>query len=106
MPVLRQEITGVLALVPAPRQRAPGAPRIGATKPAEAGLDVHPAQYRRGRGQADRSLREGQIPYKTNISATIAINGKGGVMDKPVALYLQLGVEAFVAAGRYMMPPE
>ena len=55
-----------------------------------------------------RDVRFGKdkTPYKTSISGTLAIKGGGNVMDKPVALYLQLGSEAFAAAGHYMMPPE
>ena len=55
-----------------------------------------------------RDVRFGKdkTPYKTSIGGTLSIKGSGGVMDKPVALYLQLGSEAFAAAGHYMMPPD
>lgn len=55
-----------------------------------------------------RDVRFGKdkSPYKTHIGGTISISGAGGVMDKPVALYLQLGNEPFAAAGHYMMPTE
>ena len=54
-----------------------------------------------------RDVRFGKdkTPYKTHIGGTLSITGQGGVMDKPVALYLQLGTEAFAAAGHYRIPP-
>lgn len=55
-----------------------------------------------------RDVRFGKdkSPFKTSISGVLSIAGKNGVMDKPVALYLQLGSEALAAAGHWMMPPE
>ncbi len=52
-----------------------------------------------------RDVRFGKdkSPYKTHIGGTISVRGAGGVMDKPVALYLQLGAEPFAGAGHYMM---
>jgi len=56
--------------------------------------------YRDVRFSKDKS------PYKTSIGGALSIAGPGGVMDKPVALYVQLGTEAFAAAGHYKMSPE
>jgi len=55
-----------------------------------------------------RDVRFGKdkSPFKTNISGTISLRGNGGTMDKPVALYLQLGAETFAAAGHYQLQPE
>jgi uncharacterized protein (TIGR02453 family) len=55
-----------------------------------------------------RDVRFGKdkSPYKTHIGGTISISGTGGVMDKPVALYLQLGNEPMAGAGHYMLPPD
>ena len=55
-----------------------------------------------------RDVRFGKdkSPYKTHIGGTISISGTGGVMDKPVALYLQLGSEPMAGAGHYMLPPD
>ena len=55
-----------------------------------------------------RDVRFGKdkSPYKTHIGGTLSITGAGGVMDKPVALYLQVGLERFAGAGHYMMPKE
>jgi uncharacterized protein (TIGR02453 family) len=54
----------------------------------------------------DVRFAKDKTPYKTNIAGMIAIKGQGGVMDKPVALYLQLGSEVFAAAGHYQMPAD
>ena len=56
--------------------------------------------YRDVRFSKDKS------PYKTHIGGMVSVEGSGGVMDKPVALYLQVGSECFAAAGHYMIPPE
>lgn len=42
-------------------------------------------------------------PYKTNVSGVIAARSSGKVTEAPAALYVQLGLETFVAAGLYMM---
>jgi uncharacterized protein (TIGR02453 family) len=53
----------------------------------------------------DVRFAKDKTPYKTTIGGTLSIKGAGGVMDKPVALYLQLGTEQLAGAGHYMMPP-
>jgi uncharacterized protein (TIGR02453 family) len=54
----------------------------------------------------DVRFSKDKSPYKTHIGGVLSVEGSGGVMDKPVALYLQVGTECFAAAGHYMIPPE
>ena len=42
-------------------------------------------------------------PYKTNVSGLLSARTRGNAMEVPAALYVQLGVESFGAAGQYMM---
>jgi uncharacterized protein (TIGR02453 family) len=56
----------------------------------------------------DVRFAKDKAPYKTNISGVISVQGTGGAMTNPAALYIQLGIAAdsFAAAGHYQMPAE
>jgi uncharacterized protein (TIGR02453 family) len=63
--------------------------------------DVELAEPKIFRLQRDVRFSKDKTPYKTNISARIPVARVGSTIEVPIALYVQLGEEPFVAAGLY-----
>lgn len=68
--------------------------------------DVELGEPKLFRIQRDVRFSKDKTPYKTHIGARIPVIRAGGIIEVPMALYLQLGESPFVAAGLYGASPE
>jgi uncharacterized protein (TIGR02453 family) len=79
---------------------AEAAERLDAAYPT---LELAPPKvfriHRDVRFSADKS------PYKTSVSGVLVAKHGSKVTETPSVLYVQLGLESYVGAGLYMMPP-